>query len=94
MQLQPINNNLSFGEKITFDKRLVARATKEEKNELSLLKRLYRDNGFIGEIEVKNNKKLKVQDIIKDLYSGFSKIETEQAKYRTIEDAFGNSKFI
>jgi len=84
-----INSNLSFGEKLTFDKRLVSRATREEKNELALLRRLYRDNGFVGEIDVKNNKKLPVKDIIKNLYSEFSKIETEQKKLRIMEDAFG-----
>jgi hypothetical protein len=79
MQVQRVQNNnynTTFGEKLIFDTKLITRATREEKSEMVLLKRLFRDNGNKGNIKVKNNRKLSVKDIIADLQSRLHKTQT------------------
>ena len=79
MQVQKVQNNnykTTFGEKLIFDTKLITRATREEKSEMVLLKRLFRDNGNKGNIKVKNNRKLSVKDIIADLQSRLNKTQT------------------
>ena len=70
MQIQKIQNNnynTGFKQKLIFDTRLITRATREEKSELVLLKKLFQNNGQKGEVEVKNNSKMTVKDIIESL---------------------------
>ena len=79
MQVQRVQNNnynTTFGEKLIFDTKLITRATREEKSEMVLLKRLFRDNGNKGNIKVKNNRKLSVKEIIADLQSRLNKTQT------------------
>lgn len=97
MQVQRIQNNnynMSFGEKLIFNKKLVSRATKEEKAEFIHLKNLFLNEGKDGNIEVKNNTKTTVKNIIDDLYSKLDKSNSERIKSRKIEDAFGDSRLI
>jgi len=46
MQVQPINNQPSFGHKLIFDAKIASRATREEKTDLVELQRMFRDNGI------------------------------------------------
>ena len=97
MQVQRIQNNnynTAFREKLIFDKKLISRATKEEKAELVYLKNLFNSRGIDGNIEVKNNTKTTVKSIIDDLYSKFDKSNSERIKLRKIEDAFGDGILI
>ena len=98
MQVQRIQNNnykTTFGEKLFFDKKLISRATKEEKAEFVYLKNLFKNRGINGNIEVKNDAKTTVKNIIGDLYSKFDKSNSERIKLRKIEDAFNsNSRLI
>ena len=97
MQVQRIQNNnynTAFGEKLIFDKKLISRATKEEKAEFIYLKNLFNSRGIDGNIEVKNNTKTTVKSIIDDLYSKFDKSNSERIKLRKIEDAFGDGILI
>ena len=87
MQVQRVQNNnykTTFGEKLIFDTKLIARATREEKSEMVLLKRLFRDNGNKCSIKVKNNRKLSVKEIIADLQAKFSKTEAERMKSKEV----------
>ena len=98
MQVQRIQNNnnysTTFGEKLIFDKKLIVRATKEEKAELVYLKNLFKSRGVKGDIKIKNNAKTTIKSIIDDLYSKFDKSNSERIKSRKIEDAFGDSRLI
>ena len=97
MQVQRVQNtnyNTNFGEKLTFDKKLISRATKEEKAEFVYLKNLFESKGIDGNIKVKNNTKTSVKSIIDDLYSRFDKSNSERIKSRKIEDAFDDSRLI
>ena len=97
MQVQRVQNNnynIAFGEKLIFDKKLISRATKEEKAEFVYLKNLFKSRGIDGNIEIKNNTKTTVKSIIDDLYSRFYKSNSERIKSRKIEDAFGDSGLI
>ena len=93
MQVQRIqsnnNYNTNFKEKLKFDTKLISRATREEKSELALLKRLFKNYGFDGEIKVKNDKNVSIKDVIENLRSKFSEIEFEQKKLRKIQDGLG-----
>jgi len=86
MQVQRIqsnnNYNTNFREKLIFDTKLITRATREEKSELAMLKRLFKNYGFKGEIKVKNDKKISVQDVIENLKSKFGEIEHKQEELR------------
>ena len=98
MQVHRIQNNnnynTAFGERLIFDKKLISRATKEEKAEFVYLKNLFKSRGIDGNIEVKNDAKTTVKSIIDDLYSRFDKSNSERIKLRKIEDAFGDSRLI
>ena len=63
MQVQRVQNNnnrTTFGEKLIFDKKLISRATKEEKTEFVYLKNLFKSRGSDGKIEIKNNAESKI----------------------------------
>lgn len=98
MQVQRVQNNnnynTTFGEKLIFDKKLISRATREEKAEFVYLKNLFISRGIDGNIEVKNNTKTTVKNIIDDLYSKFDKSNSDRIKSRKIEDAFSDSRLI
>jgi hypothetical protein len=72
MQVQRIsNNNTNFKQKLKFDTRTIVRATREEKAELAFIKRMFKNNGIKGEIKVKENKNISIQEIIENLKTKF-----------------------
>jgi len=92
MQVQRIQNNnynTNFREKLTIDKTLISRATKEEKAEFVYLKNLFKSRGIDGDIEVENNPKVTVKSIINNLYLKFDESNLARIKSRKIEDALG-----
>ena len=72
VRVQNNNNNTVFGQKLKFDAQLISRATSEEKSELAILKKLFKDNGIKGEISVNNDKKVTIQTIIDNLKLKFN----------------------
>lgn len=84
MQIQKIQNNnnynTSFRQKLLFDAKTITRATKEERHELAILKNMFKNNGIKGKIKIKENKKISIQDIIKNLKLRYKETEAEKAK--------------
>jgi hypothetical protein len=82
MQIQKVQNNnynTAFGHKLIFDTKLITRATREEKAEMVILKRMFKDNGIKGNIKIKNDRKASVQDIIENLRTKFNQIKSKKA---------------
>ena len=75
MQIQRVQNNnynISFGERLVFDSKLITRASKKEKLEMVIIKNMFKNNGRDGKIQVKNNNKISVKEIIENLRSNLT----------------------
>ena len=108
MQVQKIQNNnyntiryqstntknVSFGERLIFDPKFINRLSAGEKSELALLKRLFKRYGQPGDIRIKNDKNVSVQNVIDDLRSKYSEVESQYILSRKVEDAFGDSRVL
>jgi len=56
MRAHAVDNRTNFQQKLILDGKTISRATREEKAELSELKRMFKFNGLKGDIKVTLNK--------------------------------------
>ena len=97
MQIQMVynsNHSPNFGEKLIFDKKLISRATREEKHELAILKKMFKDDGLNNDtVYISNKKDGKTKNIIKTLRLWYKEIKEAKKSEKSSEEVISTRKW-